>query len=496
MVGNDFRITIRCQGHVGCENNNNNNNNNKSQKQNLFYLRAYGPSVIAGKFMNGDGGDYVLQFHFLDPGVYTVEAIMTFSNTPSFDQYPLRSDIHTNEPYYEGYSLPGFPLQVRVSSSSDSSSFSSSSSFDSSLSSSHSQLQPQQEVEDAQQRYCSSFELTEQSSSSALRKARWKVKSKTNMPGYTSGTIDYPISEDGYKHNIHSIGIQMTYEYTNCTLLPKSVFSKRQGKNNPFYQCGGASSGSDQQQQQQKRKKKLIVIYIGDSVMRIQRNMFDGYIKSLDKDVITVKTVMIELYTGYRRCEKLVGPNIRTSLQELEQQYANDDMVILFNTGLHDIHRLCGQEFAKDRYEYLTDKKAELTLGTFQCVEEYRTLLQEFVSLIRDFPAQLRVFQSTTAGWPKYGNYNVGWPYHRGQNLPLSPDIVSHFNEIAYDEISSQEVDNRKHQIHIMDGYWITYSRPDNREVGDIGHKLSHPGLEVQSAMVKIWIMLLLEKMC
>ena len=295
IVGNDFLITISCQGHVSC--NANSNNSNKSQKQNLFYLRAYGPSVIAGKLMTDDDrrddsdggrdGDYVLQFHFLDPGVYTVEAIMTFSNTPSFAQYPLRADIYKNEPYYEGYSVPGFPLQVRVSSSSATSSVSSSS--HSSLSSSRAQQPPQP----TQQRYCSSLELTEQSSSSALRKARWKVKSKTNMPGYTSGTIDYPISEDGYKHNIHSIGIQMTYEYTNCTLLSKSAFSKRQGNNNPFYQCGGGGSGSDQRQQQKAKKKKLIVIFIGDSVMRIQRNMFDGYIKSLDKDVIDRKSTRL-----------------------------------------------------------------------------------------------------------------------------------------------------------------------------------------------------------
>jgi hypothetical protein len=36
----------------------------------------------------------------------------------------------------------------------------------------------------------------------------------------------------------------------------------------------------------------------------------------------------------------------------------------------------------------------------------------------------------------------------------------------------------------------------DNREIGTTGKKLSHPGLEVQSAMTIIWSMLILERVC
>ena len=526
-MGDNFIITIRCQGHTGCK-----TQHNYRKTQNLFFTRAYGPSVISGIILpsqqqqsngsNDDHTDYMVQFRFLDPGIYTVEVVITFSNTVSFDRYPLREN-EDEEPNYEGYMLPEFPLQVQVVGSGDGSQVSS----------------PTPTTID---RLCSFSELTEQSSSSdALSKARWKVKSKSNMQVdekyATSSTIDLPISSDGYKRNIHSTGIQMTYEYTNCTLISKSAFSKRQGNNNPFYQCatnnrrsgGGSSSVSDnggghRQLQESntkktKTKQQLIVIFIGDSVMRIQKNMFDGYLKNIDSDIITIKTIMIELYTGYRRCEKLVGPNVQKSLQDIKKEYnigdgpANKDsstkVAILFNTGLHDIHRLCGQEFTKDRLEYLPTnddaKRVDLIKGTFKCIDEYKSILQDFTKIIEEFPAKLRVFQSTTAGWPKYGNYNIEWPTHRGQNLPLSPDIVSYYNEFSYNVLLekqrglSQHInndDNHQDGIHIMDGYWITYSRPDNREIGDIGHKLSHPGLEVQSAMVRIWIMLLLEKVC
>ena len=57
--------------------------------------------------------------------------------------------------------------------------------------------------------------------------------------------------------------------------------------------------------------------------------------------------------------------------------------------------------------------------------------------------------------------------------------------------------------IIITDTYWMTLSRPDNREIdkrSDIGKKLSHPGLEVIDAMIRIWftlaMQLLVEQSC
>ena len=79
-----------------------------------------------------------------------------------------------------------------------------------------------------------------------------------------------------------------------------------------------------------------------------------------------------------------------------------------------------------------------------------------------------------------------------GQAMPVTTDVPSMFNELAIDILRKKFSDS----IKIIDGFWISYSRPDNREIGTIGNKLSHPGLEVQSAMSRIWAMVLLEKVC
>jgi hypothetical protein len=429
-VGEELIVTIRCRGHEDC-----------AKGTSLFFLRAYGPSVISGIAVPLGGGSYQMKFLPMDPGSYTVEVVISFSDSPAFEKYPLWG------PSYEGYPLPGFPLQMAV--------------------------QGGEEVKTSDA-YCSFEHLTEDSSASAVTKARWRVESKSNGPGYQSGTLHLPISPTGYNLNFHSLGIHMNLEYrSGCKILPRSAFFNK-APGNPFLQCR-ERLGSD---------KKLQVIFIGDSVMKLQKAMFDGMVR----DLPNVQTYMIELYGGYRRCEKK-GPNFKAHLKDIQRRQPDDPKVILFNTGLHDIHRLCGQEWTDDRYEYLD--KATLDSKTFRCTEEYRVLLEEFASEIQRFPADLRIFQSTTAAWPKYGNFGIDWPITGGQNLPLAPDAVSRFNEIAFGVFQKYRKD-----IQIMDGYWITYARPDNREIGTTGKKLSHPGLEVQSAMTSIWSMLILNRVC
>ena len=188
--------------------------------------------------------------------------------------------------------------------------------------------------------------------------------------------------------------------------------------------------------------------------MRLQKAMFDGMVR----DLPNVQTYMIELYGGYRRCEKK-GPDIKAHLKDIQRRQPDDPKVILFNTGLHDIHRLCGQEWTEDRYEYLD--KATLDSKKFRCTEEYRVLLEEFASEIQKYPADLRIFQSTTAAWPKYGNFGIDWSINGGQTLPLAPDVVSRFNEIAFGVFQKYRKD-----IQIMDAYWITYARPGEFGVG------------------------------
>lgn len=91
-------------------------------------------------------------------------------------------------------------------------------------------------------------------------------------------------------------------------------------------------------------------------------------------------------------------------------------------------------------------------------------------------------------GWPKYGNYGVTWPVEGGQNMPVSTEFVDFFNNIAYDVMKESFP-----SIPIMDGYWVSYARPDNREINKgpkqaLAKKMSHPGREVALAMLRSWV--------
>eukprot|EP00980_Cylindrotheca_fusiformis_P005013 scaffold1062_cov130-Cylindrotheca_fusiformis.AAC.19 len=426
--GDDFSVSVQCSGHEDCE-----------KASSLFFLRAYGPSVISGIVENKGGGLYTMKFRPMDPGIYTIEVVLSFSNPLAFELFPLPDNLE--EPGYEGYLLPGFPFKIDVGSNND--------------------------RKASVNSHCSFDQLVEDSADSARSKARWNVISKANGQGYHSRTMNDPVSEAGYKANTNSIGIQMSYDYSpNCTLIPSSTFEEK-GLSHPFHKCS---------------EKELKVIFIGDSVMRVQWNRFDELVTGIPY----VTTDYINLYGGYRRCERF-GPDIKTKLQTIYEKAPNAAKAIIFNTGLHDIHRLCGREWVEDRTKYLDPG---VLASNFSCIFEYRAIVKDFADLIYRQSSDLKIFQSSTAAWPKYGNYGIQWSFDT-QKMPLDPSFVSPFNDVAYDVLKAYS-----DKIQIMDGFWITHPRPDNREIGDIGNKLSHPGLEVQGAMARIWSMLILERVC
>lgn len=100
------------------------------------------------------------------------------------------------------------------------------------------------------------------------------------------------------------------------------------------------------------------------------------------------------------------------------------------------------------------------------------------------------MFETTTAGWPKWGNFGFAWPPWRGQPLPLDSHYVDYFNGIAVEVVS--ELD-----IPVVDGFWLTRARPDHREVShenDIGKHLVHAGPEVYTVLLREWIALVEDK--
>ena len=107
----------------------------------LFYVRAYGPSVITGIVIDHGNSSCTLEVPFVDVGEYTLEVVVTFSVPMGYDEFPAAAAATDNdydddggstmsEPGYEGYMVSNFPLQILVvESNTASSSFLSSSSM-------------------------------------------------------------------------------------------------------------------------------------------------------------------------------------------------------------------------------------------------------------------------------------------------------------------------------------------------------------------------------
>lgn len=337
----------------------------------LFFVRAYGPSVIVGQVHDRKDGTYRIELLPKDPGAYTVEVVLTFSNPPSFGSFPLPK--LQAEPAYEGYLLPDFPLPLQVV--------------------------PEEGKNTKESKkarpVCTADDLLEESPTSAWEKARWLVTDKINHPRHVNNPDYEDVTFLGYQQSHNSLGIQMEYQYDNCQVLP--MFSP-EDSNNPLNWCT-------------ENKGPLNFLFIGDSNMRVQRNLFEEYFLGLPENQreksrynkYNIRATYFEISGGALRCNILGGDlsvthffdtikaRIDKSLEKPERY------VILFNTGMHDIHRLCSHEFEDDRVSYLGEDATDTSQG-FHCVQHYRTAVEGLAQEIFDFPAEMRVFQSTTAG--------------------------------------------------------------------------------------------------
>jgi len=441
VAGYEYVIVVSCEGHEDCEVKTKNENNdgsksnaNHSNCTSLFFLRAYGPAVIPGtvtsRSCDGGGCCYEFTFVFYDPGLYTIEAVLTVSSSPLLTTFPLRVELNQQEPSYEGYLLPGFPIIENVVFGKEEGPKKTTSISE----------------RDVDKDLCTFEHLVETSSTSALEKARWKVVGKVNEKKYSSKTMNSSlVSTIGYANNVNSLGIMMEYQYLNgCLVIPESFFGNHDKRVASSDECSGP-------------RNKIHIVYIGDSVLRVQKDMLQGLLKNVPTQ--QVELTFLSLHGGYRKNEVLGPANVEKFLKDLQLknkgckrfQTGCDDVVILFNTGLHDIHRLCSSEYRDERPSYLD--KDRLSSGSFHCVNEYRALLKDFIEKINGFPAALKVFQTTTAAWPKYGNFGIQWSAN-AQSMILLSDFCEYFNNIAFEVLA----DYKHSDIQIMDGYWITYS--------------------------------------
>jgi hypothetical protein len=317
----------------------------------------FAPLVLAGEVNQVSDGVYEVVFVPLDPGMYWVEIVLTFSDAPGFIDFPVEP---RSEPQYEGYMLPEFPIPVSVS---------------------------QQSLEVRPDRICTGQDLYIKHLFQGLTVGRWKL-----------------ISRDENARTNESLGIVMDYQPRVCRLLEETS-------------------------QLQSIPTKMHLILVGDSVMGQQA------------------TVMRELLPQIRISYVYTGGGLQTCLSHVIAQLsalassaADKERIVLWNSGLHDIMIL---------YQQMHNSTVKNPYKTFR----YRQELTELAQFIHGYPASLKIFQLTTAAWPKWGNWGFRWN-KKMQPFCLSTHFVEHYNKIA-----THVLQDYSNQIKVLDAYFMTLSR-------------------------------------
>ena len=380
-----------------------------------FYARMYGPSVLPGYVTALGNGEYEVIFFPQDAGVYSIEVVLTFSSTPDFVEFPV-----ANVPGYEGYLLPGFPLQQTVIEDSST---------------------PATTATTTETRlpFCSAKELELNDMFDGLERGRWKVIEKHEA------TPESPL------------GITMDYQPSKC-----SIATTPQILDQCLYSHVAATY------------KPLRLILVGDSVMGLQ------YQQIQEMGIAGVELSYIYTTTGGLEASY---QNITTQLTSLIKP--DEERMVLFNSGMHDIMLVFNQ-----RHNVSNDEQYYRTY-------HYRQALAKLTNFLATYPASSKVFQLTTAAWPLWGNWGFPWPINRHQHFIMSTHWAEQYNRIAMHVIQQQQQQQQSSNIKVMDAYWMSLARPDNREISckGIRSKLAHPGKEVLSAMVRTYLTIVISNL-
>jgi hypothetical protein len=437
----------------------------------LFFVRAYGPAILPGFVRDHGNGTYDVTFLPFDPGLYTVEVVLAFANHPAWSDFPVKQE---QEPIYEGYLLPGFPLPVHVVPEQHTPPLTTD------MLSSSSQTKPQELPP------CNTSMLTETSTHSALTSGRWVVRQTNMQAPYVvydgnqssrTSALKATGTLTRYQKGETSLGIDVEYVPTSCSLLSERALREP----GTLASCRAAHTGS--------ANKSLHVIFIGDSSSRTQADMFDRF---FGRGKLTSKS---RHHSAMH--DRLYGPgqlkttwlsteggltvetvqNIQKELRKLatavvtkakSKSSTETDYFILFHAGLDDLER------------------------TRVSVQQYRDSLTVLVTAVAAFPARLRVWQTTPVPGGhshKWGNYGVAWPADQWQHLTLpraDPAAIDHWNRVAWEVLQPFLDSNKRNgEIAVVDAYWLTLSRPDHRG-----------GPHIYSVLMRKWATLILETIC
>lgn len=151
--------------------------------------------------------------------------------------------------------------------------------------------------------------------------------------------------------------------------------------------------------------------------------------------------------------------------------------VVIFNAALHEIGRYCTNHPWRVSVNISNDD-----IGN--CGDFYQHNFKMLLDLVEStFSSDLKIFRTTQAAWPRWGNFGFAWPAGNFQLTGLSPHVAKMFNDIALELIRQSGYD-----VKVYDLFWMTLSRPDDTEImesNEIKKHMVHVGHDTLKASLR-----------
>lgn len=322
-----------------------------SQHDSLFFVRAYGPAILAGSVVAHDVGVYNITIGPLwDVGLYTLEIVLEFSDVSQ--QWWRRLPLLEGEPSYEGFVVSHAPRSFRV-------------------------IHPESNISATENLpLCQTEHIVEDSSLSL--KGRWKLMGKSILQEYNASSTHNLSVLESYQTGPTSLGFQTEYVPFHCRLM-----SREEASNPDSFRAVRKSSSLLHQQ----RDSYFHVVLIGDSNIKLQADLLRDYWRQLPIPITRISTNrgLVQIWSALQA--KL--HNISNGVTPDHTHY----FLVLVNSGMHDIHRLCSAEMRGDRETYLTNA-TEQELPCIDLYQEYVGKLLDLIQFVLD--PMLLVWESTT----------------------------------------------------------------------------------------------------
>ena len=464
--------------------------------QALFYIRAYGPTIVTGPIIRRQSStgeppflEYQATLVFWQAGDHVLELVLTYSHVPSLEQ--LSTMAPGSEPAYEGYLLPDMPTRLTVVADPESLP--------------EPAPQPPGTIPTPRLGDCQPQDLYETSPTSAVHRGIWSLTHHVRYPDHEHQTgmnnatrsrednAEFPL--EGYQDGSNSIGFRMDYQPVDCHLLSLKELVVR------IAYCI------------YKLQMDLHVVFVGDSNMDHQLVLFCKVFASYHRHV---HSSMWFTNNGlFTRLDEL-----HDKLDSLKRRHEQDTAAnakptryfLLFNAGLHDVEKLCVPALAGQRpnqnQTYLAHQQQQESNNS-TCVDQYRHDLTQLVTLLHQYQDlfDLTVFETTIAGWLRWGVYGITWPLTERQVYPRDAHACHMFNRVAWQVLQRHQASDNHSTIPTIDAYWLSLSRPDHREIKIPTppkpnstkpakppgvSKLVHLGMELYQALLRKWLTLIL----